>query len=364
MGLVIAANNEANLAEITRLRTVAAVPFGGRYRLIDFVLSALVNSGIDNVGIATDHKYQSLLNHLGNGKPWDLARKKEGLLFLPPYSREPRGSGDNRIAVLTDSLGFFRRSKQQYVVLCDCNNVCNIRFEPIVELHKQRNADITVVYQKVAEKAQGETYIELNADCIATDIVYAKDKKKCLNRMVGFYVINKDLLIPLIEECQLHEKTQFIKDIIERNLNKLSIYGHNFTGYLRTVNSVQTFYDVSMELLNTDARVSLFMQDDKILTKSKDRIPTRYLSNAAVKGSIVADGCIIDGEVSDSIISRGVTIGKGAVVKGSIVMPDCTLEANSHIENCIFDKAAVIRSGKTLMGTPDFPVIVGKRRTI
>lgn len=364
MGIIIASNNEANLGELTRLRTASAVPFAGRYRLVDFVLSAFVNSGIANVGIATDHKYQSLLNHLGNGKAWDLARKKEGLLFLPPYSHELRPNGDNRISVLQDALGFFKRSKQQYVVVCDSTNVCNIRFEEIVELHKERHADITVVYQKVDKKSDGEVYIDLDEDKRAIDILSAKDKKKCLNRMVGYYVFTKDLLISLIEDCQLHEKTNFVKDVIAANLSKLNIYGHNFKGYLRTINSVQTFYDVSMELLDYNARGSLFMQEDKILTKSKDRIPTRYLSNSAVRNCVVADGCLIDGVVENSIISRGCVIGKGAVIKNCIIMPDCTVEANAHIECCIFDKQATVRSGKTLVGQPDFPVIVGKRRTI
>ena len=363
LGVIIACNNEANLGELTRIRTVSAVPFAGRYRLIDFVLSSMVNSGISTVGVATGHVYQSLLNHIGTGKPWDLARKREGLFVLPP-APDVVLTGDCRIAVLSGAIRFLERSKQHYVVVADSNNVCNIRFDKIVEQHKAKNADITVVYQQVKSKVDGETYVDVDEHGAVKDLVFAQDRKKCLNRMVGYYVFTKDILISLLETCMTHGKKHFVKDVIERNINRLKIYGYCFDRFLRSIKDIDSYYAVSMELFETSKRKDLFMSEDKIFTKSKDRVPTRYLSHADMKNSIVADGCVIDGTVENSIIFRGVTISRGAVVKNCIVMQDGIISPKANLSCCILDKNCVIREGKTLIGQQDFPLVVNKHRTI
>lgn len=363
MGVIIACNNESDLGELTRVRTVAAMPFAGRYRLIDFVLSGMVNSGMSTVGIATGHVYQSLLNHVGSGKPWDLARKREGLFVLPP-AQDAVLSGDCRIAVLSGVLRFLERSKERYVVVADGNNVCNIRFDKIAEFHKERNADITVVYQKVKSKENGEFYAETDEEENVKDIVLAKDRKKCLNRITGYYVFTKDLLINLLENCMLHGKTHFVKDIVERNINKLKICGYRFDGFLRSIKDIDSYYSVSMELFEFSKRKDIFIPHDKIYTKSKDKIPTRYLESADVKNSIVADGCVINGTIENSILFRGVRVNKGAVVKNSIIMQDAVISADSVLGCCILDKNCIVREGKTLIGQPDFPIVVGKNRAI
>lgn len=363
MGVIIACNCESDLGELTRVRTVSAAPFAGRYRLIDFVLSAMVNSGIGTVGLATGHNYQSLLYHVGSGKPWDLARKREGLFVLPP-AQDVVLMGDCRIAVLAGVKRFLERSKQRYVVIADGNNVCNIRFDKIVETHKANNADITVVYQKVKNKTDGETYVEVDENEAVKDLVYVSDRKKCLNRLTGYYVFTKDILINLLENCILHGKTHFVKDIIERNIGKLKVYGYCFDGFLRTIKDIDSYYSVSMELFEFSKRKDIFIPHDKIFTKSKDRVPTKYLESACVKNSIVADGCVINGTIENSIIFRGVTVNKGAVVKDSIIMQDSIISADATLGCCILDKNCVIREGKMLIGQTDFPLVVGKNRTI
>ena len=363
LGVIIACNNEADLGELTRVRTVSAVPFAGRYRLIDFILSGMVNSGMNTVGVATGHNYQSLLNHIGTGKPWDLARKREGLFVLPP-AQDVVLTGDGRIAVLIGIIRFLERSKQHYVVVADGNNVCNIRFDKIVEQHKAANADITVVYQQVKSKTENETYVEVDENGAVKDIVYMSDRKKCLNRMVGYYVFTKDILINILQDCMIHSRKRFVKDVIERNINRLKIYGYCFDKFLRTVKDIDSYYNVSMELFESSKRKDLFMSDDKIFTKSKDRVPTRYLSHASMKNSIVADGCVIDGTVENSIIFRGVTISKDAEVKNCIIMQDGIISPKATLNCCILDKNCVIRERKTLIGQTDFPLVVNKHRTI
>ncbi len=364
IGLIMACDNQTELGELTKVRTACAVPFAGRYRLVDFVLSAMVNSEIDTVGLATDHKFQSLLNHLGNGKPWDLARKRGGLLIIPPYSPEVDLSRDARISLLISALGYLRRCKQNYVVVADSNNVCNIRFDDIVQQHIARGADITVVYQSEKEKTERDSYLDCDENEKVVDVVYKNDRKKCTNRIVGYYVFNKQVLIDIVEQCRLHDKKSFIKDVIESNIKRYKIYGWCFDGYLRTVYDIDSLYQASMDLLDNNCRKQLFLSEYRILTKSKDRVPTRYLANAEVKCSLVADGCVIDGVVENSIISRGVSVEKGAVVKNSIIMPDCTISANATLSAVILDKNCNIRQGKTLVGQPDFPIVVGKHRTI
>lgn len=363
LGVIIACNNEADLGELSRVRTVSAVPFAGRYRLIDFILSGMVNSGMNTVGVATGHNYQSLLNHIGTGKPWDLARKREGLFVLPP-AQDVVLTGDCRIAVLTGAIRFLERSKQRYVVVADSNNVCNIRFDKIVEQHKNTNADITVVYQHVKSKTENETYVDVDENGAVKDLVYSSDRKKCLNRMVGYYVFTKDMLINILQDCMIHSRKRFVKDVIERNINRLKIYGYCFDRFLRSVKDIDSYYNVSMELFETNKRKDLFMSEDKIFTKSKDRVPTRYLSHASMKNSIVADGCVIDGTVENSIIFRGVTIGRGAEVKNCIVMQDGIISPKATLSCCILDKNCVIREGKTLIGQTDFSLVVNKHRTI
>ena len=249
-------------------------------------------------------------------------------------------------------------------MVADGNNVCNVRFDKIVEMHKFNNADITVVYQKVKSKTDGETYVETDENGAVRDVVYAKDRKKCLNRLTGYYVFTKDLLINLLENCMLHGKKRFVKDIIEKNVGKLNIYGYCFEGFLRTIKDIDSYYSVSMELFEFDKRKDIFIPQDKIYTKSKDRVPTRYLSDAVVRSSIIADGCVINGTVENSIIFRGVRVNKGAVVKNCIVMQDGIISADATLGCCILDKNCVIREGKTLIGQPDFPLVVGKHRTI
>lgn len=363
LGVIIACNNEADLGELTRMRTVSAVPFAGRYRLIDFILSSMVNSGINTVGVATGHNYQSLLNHIGTGKPWDLARKREGLFVLPP-AQDVVLTGDCRIAALSGAIRFLERSKQRYVVVADSNNVCNIRFDEVVEQHKATNSDITVVYQQVKSKVDKETYVDMDENGVVKDLVFASDRKKCLNRMVGYYVFTKDILINVLQECMIHGRKRFVKDVIERNINRLKICGYCFDRFLRTVKDIDSYYNVSMELFETGKRKDLFMSENKIFTKSKDRVPTRYLSQAVMKNSIVADGCVIDGTVENSIIFRGVTISSGAEVRNCIVMQDGIISSKATLSCCILDKNCVIRERKTLIGQTDFPLVVSKRRTI
>lgn len=359
MGVILTSNNDCDMGELTRLRSVAAIPFAGRYRLIDFVMSNMVNSGIINVGVATDYNYQSLMDHLGSGKPWGLARKKYGLTFLPPFSANS-SQADERLKMLTNILHYIKRSQQNYVIVADCNNVCNLTFNKIVEQHRESGAELTIVYTESDEKSP--VYLSLDGNNVKGFTDKKKDKKGC--RPVGYYVFTKDLLVNVLERCQMLGKRSFFNDLLGAFVSRGKVAAYKFEGYIAQVVDTNSYFKISMELMNSEVRKNLFISDNRILTKVKDKIPTRYLYNADVSCSMIADGCVIDGKVENCILSRGVKIAKGAVVQDCIVMQNTVISENVRLRCCIIDKDCVILNNRELVGQPDFPIVVGKRRTI
>lgn len=362
MAVVLTGNNDCDLGELTRLRSVAAIPFGGRYRLVDFALSNVVNSGIVNVGVATDYNYQSLLDHLGSGKPWGLARKKYGMTLLPPFSAN-YSHADDRMKMLLAILHYLKRSQQKYVVVADCNVVCNLTFNQAVAEHEESGAELTVVYAK-SEKKQSGVFVTVRKDGGVTGFADVKEIKKQGNKLVGYYIFTKDLLVNVLERCQMLGKGDFFQDLLGTYFARNKVRGYLFNGYFAQVTDTNSYYNAMMDLMNTDVRKGLFFADNRILTKIKDKAPTKYLMNAEVSDSMIADGCVIDGKVENCILFRGVTVEKGADIKNCIIMQNSVVSQNVRLASCIIDKDCVILQGRELVGQPDFPIVVGKRRTI
>ncbi len=362
MGVIFASNNDVNLGELTTVRSVAALPFAGRYRLIDFVLSGMVNSGIINVGVATDYNYQSLLDHLGSGKPWDLARKKYGLFILPPFARNLELYEDDHMGLILGILHYIKRSQQKYIVVANCNNVCNIRFDKVIARHKESGADLTIVYQN-CDVEHNDLCLDLEGDRVC-GIISSKEDKPRTNRAVGYYVFTKDLLVNVLERCQVQGKKDFVKDVILNYITRHNVMAYRFENYLATVTDVDSYYRISMDLLDSNVRKQLFVAEDVIFTKIKDKVPARYGEGSVVKNSMVADGCVIDGTVTNCILFRGVKVEQGANLNNCIVMQDTVISQNVRLSSVILDKNCVIGKGKELVGQPDFPIVVGKRRTI
>lgn len=361
MGVILTVDNDYDMGDLTSLRSVAAIPFGGRYRLIDFALSNLVNSGIVNVGVATDYNYQSLMDHLGSGKPWGLARKKYGLTLLPPFNANP-SLADERLKMLIGILNYLKRSQQKYIIIAESNNVCNMTFDKALEQHKESAAELTLVYTESADDRG--MFVNIDEEDGRVKGLADKRKGKKGNKLVGYYIFTKDLLVNILERCQMLGKRSFYNDLLENYINRGKVKSFRFDGYLAQVCDTAGYYKISMDLMNSEVRKSLFMSDNRILTKVKDRVPTHYMFNAEVSDSMIADGCIIDGKVQNSILFRGVRIAKGADVRNCIIMQDTVISENVRLSCCIIDKDCVILGGRELVGQPDFPVVVGKRRTI
>lgn len=366
LGFIFSENPEVNLGELTSFRSLAAVPVGGRYRIIDFVLSNMVNSGIINIGIATSSKNQSLADHLGSGKDWDMARKNNGLFILPPP--DTMNSADHiagGVDYIVRAANYLKRSHQDYVLVSYCNTICNIDYDEVLDFHIEKEADITLIHTKAGELSNVDLkkniLIGVDDNNKVTDIQVYPSRQKLDNSYMHMFLIKKELLINLAGDCAAHDKHSITKDILLFNLKNLKIYSYEFSGYKKTIDSITSFFEFNLDLLKKEVRDELFGDaSDAIYTKVKDTVPTRYGRDCDISNSFIADGCTIEGGVENCIIFRGVHIGKGTKVKNSIIMQNSQVLDNCVVENAIFDKEVVLRKDKKIIGQETYPVVVGK----
>lgn len=368
-GLVFSNIHDKNVSHLTSGRTMASIPFGGRYRLIDFILSNMVNAGITKVGVITKSNYQSLMKHVSTGKDWDLARKNGGVILLSPYGEADSGPlYENRLEALQNSISFIDHCDEEYFILTDCDIVCNLPYDDIIEYHKSTGADITGVYQESNPKRpieRSSSVFDIDAEGRITSLSVHKTVSGKKNFSLNVWVFNSDLLKSLVHDSIIYRMESLSRDIIAPRLSKLKVMGYEFKGYLACIDSLPSYFEANMDILRDEVRSDLFHSENyPIYTKVKDSAPTHYGSDARVKNSLIADGCRIDGIVENSILFRDVTVAKGAVVRNSIVMQDCVIEANSSIDNLITDKRVVVRGGRYLSGCEGHPFYIKKNSVL
>ncbi len=372
MGIVFSYVDEDNLKELTEHRALASVPFGGRYRVIDFVLSNLVNSGVSNVGVITQSNYQSLLDHLGSGKEWDLSRKRDGLFILPPFAARTAPLGGSGVAfrgwleALASVYTYIRRSKARHVILCGCETIGNIDLEEVVNRHIETDADITCVYRKAeltAETRHHVTY-EVDAEGRIQTMLYRPTVTGTANVDMGVFVMEKSFLETLVSEAAARNNYSLFKDVIQRRVGDYRIYGYEFAGTAFRIDSVKAYFNANMAMLNPAVRSRLFLDERPVFTKVRDEVPAHYTTSALVRNSLLADGCVIEGEVENSILFRGVFVEHGAVVKNSIVMQGSVIQRDVQLNYAIVDKDALIRAGRMLMGYESHPVMIEKATVV
>ncbi|MCI5578723.1 MAG: glucose-1-phosphate adenylyltransferase subunit GlgD [Oscillospiraceae bacterium] len=363
LGLIFANMHEQTLPELTKARAMASVPFGGKYRLIDFPLSGMVNSGITQVGIITKQNYYSLMNHLGMGSEWDLARKTGGLHILPPYGRENAGMYRGRLEALAGALEFIRESNAEYVVMTDSNVIANMDMKPIVDFHEKNEVDITCVYGKVVystERAQLQTILCVDESNMVYDVLSRPAISGEMNVALNIYVMKRKFLEDIIRESECRSLYSFETDILQHKLHDFKIMGYKYEKYFEIVDSMKTYFKATMDMKNREISREVFSLERPIYTKVRDVAPAKYGIDCSVKSSLIGDGCSIDGTVENSVLFRGVKIGKGAVVKDSIVMQDTVIEEKASFINAIADKDVTVTKNRTITGSPDFPVYVSK----
>lgn len=368
-GLIYTGEANARLRELTFSRSVAAVPFGGRYRVIDFLLSDMVNTGISNVGLITQRNYHSLMDHLGSGKEWDLHRKRDGLFILPPFvTKDNTGMYRGTVDAIRSVLGYVRRSTQKYVILTGSHTLYNTTYDAMLRQHIETGAEITIMYNVEREFNRADQFddLRLNMDETGrvTDLSLDPYFPTSSFRGCDAYIMEKERLEYLVEEAASHGEYDFMRDVLVKNVDKCRIYGWRYDGYVARLDSVSTFYKHNMELLDPAIRMDLFNPRTPIYTKVKDEVPAKYTDTGRVRNSIVADGCIIEGEVENSVLFRGVHVCKGAVVRDSIIMQACYVGESSTLSNVVMDKGVLILNGRNISGYKTYPVIIRKGTTV
>ena len=362
LGLIFANMHEENLPELTKSRAMASVPFGARYRLVDFPLSSMVNSGITQVGIITQAKYYSLMDHLGMGSEWDLARKTGGLHILPPYGRSDNGVYRGRLEALAGAAEFIHESGAEYVIMSDSNVVANIDFKPIIEFHEKKGADITCVYG--TERTSRFTVLGVDENDMVYDVLTRPSISGEVKPALNIYVTRREFLENIIRESECRSLYSFETDILQHKLHDFKICGYKYDGYFEIIDSMKTFYKANNAMMNRDICHKVFSMSKPIYTKVRDVAPAKYGIDANVKGSLIADGCIIDGTVENSVLFRGVKVGKGAVVKNSIVMQGTVIEEKAALINGITDKDVTLTKNRTITGSTDYPVFITKGASV
>ena len=364
---VIFANSYDNLVpELVAERTMGSIPFAGRYRMVDFVLSNMANAGIDNVSVIVRKNYHSLMDHLGSGREWDLTRKRGGLNIVPPFAERSVKLYSGRVDALASVLSWLQAQKERYVILSDTNVAMNFDFNKLIDAHVASGADVTMVYNRseIPDGARNDNYTIRIDNGRVTELLSNDYRPGVQNLSLNLYIIERESLIQLIRDAAVRGLVYFERDILARNLNLLNVQAYEFDGYAARIADMKSYFDENMRLLEPGNVDKLFDPANPIYTKIRDDNPTRYLEGSKVKNSLLADGCVIEGTVENSVLFRGCQIKKGAVVKNCVLMQDTVVEEGCTVEYVVSDKNVHITSGKQLTGTDSFPVFVAKGHTV
>jgi len=358
MGVILLNEDESNIRSLTLNRPLASIPIFGRYRVIDFVLSNMVNSGITNVGIFVERNSRSLVDHIGTGKPWDLNRKIDGLFI---FNHTLKRLVEEDVNAFKYNMEYFFRSKKEKVVLSRSRMICNINLEEIAKEHERSGADVTIVYKKVNND---EMFLNCEVLNIDNGKVVGVGKNlgmgDTINVSMEIFFMSKEFLIQAIYKCMQDGICSSVMEYVSKHVRNHDVRAYEFKGYLGCINSVSSYYKVSMDFLNGDVMQELCSKNGNIYTKSYDSPPTKYLNGCSITNSIMASGSIVKGLVSNSIIGRRVIIEEGAEIIDSIVFSRCIIGKNVKLKNVIIDKNVIIEDDKVLIGDNKYPIVIEK----
>ena len=372
LGIIFPNSYDSLVPELVTERLMASIPFASRYRMCDFMISSMVHCGIDNISILVRKNYHSLMDHLGSGREWDLTRKNGGLNIVPPYAQKQVKMYEGRIEALESIRGYLKKQNEKYVIMTDSNVAVNFDFNDLLHAHMASGADATVVYRKQeipdslirqsTETVDMYYALGINGDHVSKIYVNPTEKGK-MNFCLNIYVMERERLIRMIDDAYVHGYTNFVRDILERQIEHLDVRGYCYDGYVAQIHDMKSYFEENMKLLQEENLNALF-SGNQIYTKIRDDNPTRYINGSKAKNIMVADGCVIECEVENSVLFRGVRIGKGAKVKNCVLMQDTVVEDNASVEYVITDKDVTITEGKSLTGNDSFQVFVAKGQTV
>lgn len=371
MGIIFPNSFDSLVSKMVELRLMGSLPFASRYRMVDFVLSSMSNCDISNIAVLPNKNYLSLMDHLGTGREWDLARKNGGVQIFPPFAENGGKVATGRVVALANILRHLKQQKEEYVVMCDTNIAVNFDFKAMIKEHIESGADISIAYKK-----QGLPETFLKSDDVNKDIYYSFEiENECIkeinvnptegihNLSLNIFVIERELLIKLVKDAYDHGLTHFTRDILWAKRNELKLHAYKYEGYVAHICSINSYFDENMKLLKDENLDALF-GTAPIFTKIRDDNPTRYTDASNVKNAMIADGCFIEGEVENSILFRGVKVAKGAKVKNCILMQDTVIEEGAEIEYLITDKEVTVSANVEMKGTETYPTYIVKGYTV
>ena len=373
MGIIYTNKEDLSLRELTNQRSVAALPLAGRYRVVDFVLSSMVNSGVRNVGVIMQRNYRSLMDHLGSGKEWDLHTRNNGLFLLPPFvTQETGGEYLGVLDALRANFDYLRRSTQKLAILTNSNMVFNMNFEPMIRQHEETDADITLLYTKVRRDMElssagkhTHAFLNVEKDGRISDMEVNPNAANYDTMYMNVLLIKRTLLMHLVDGAAAHGEHDINRELIQPAIKSgsLKVYGYEFEGYYRRIETIKSYFRCNMDLLDYNVRQELFKKSP-VFTKTRDDVPAVYREGNNVKNSLVADGCVIEGRVENCVLFRGVHIGRNASVKNAIIMQDSEIEDSVELENVILDKNVTVRAHGRLIGQVQYPIVIGKNVTL
>lgn len=373
LGIIFPNSYDSLVPELVSERSMASIPFASRYRLCDFMISSMVHCDISNISLLVRQNYHSLMDHLGSGREWDLARKKGGLNIFPPYAQKSVKRYNGWIEALESIKGFLKTQTEEYVVLTDSNFAINFDFRSLIDSHVASKSDVTVVYVKreipeVFKRSNVNVHefyytFDIDENQRVSKIYLNSTQDGEVNLGLNIYILGRERLIELIDEAYIHGYTYFVRDLLTPQTNKLDIHAYCHEGYVAHIHDMKSYFDENMKLLKEENINALFA-GNPIYTKIRDDNPTRYISGAKAKNVLVADGCVIEGEVENCVLFRGVKIGKGAVVKNCVLMQDTVVDEGARVEYVITDKNVHITAGKSLSGNDSYQVFVSKHQTV
>ena len=369
---IIFPNSYDNLVpELAGDRLMASIPFAGRYRIIDFLLSSLANCGISNIAIVVRENYHSLMDHLGSGRAWDLLRKNGGLSIFPPYAEKNMKVYSGRVEALESILPYLRSKKEKYVIMMDANIAVDFDFNAMLAEHIESGADVTVAYTEqeipaelIRAGSHGDMYYTLKLDEGRVRRIFM-NSEMCgkQNLSMNIYIMDREALIDKIQAAFVRGSSCFERDILAPRLEKYNIRGYKYDGYYARICGLKSYFDENMKLLDDENLDALFT-GGQIYTKIRDDNPTRYINGCKTKNNLVADGCVIEGDVENCVLFRGVKIAKGAKIRNSVLMQDTVVNAGARLDYVVTDKNVTIEVGQELKGTDTQPFYVAKGHTV